>query len=118
MAVSVRMATGNLTVSVVSDNKDVFLAHTTCPVQVGEALWLVLGVVAWESNTRSFFRYGWMIHQGKALEGLMRVVKCCSPEVTCIVRNSWTRTCPLAPPSLSEPESSVRGEQHCYSHGT
>ncbi|GAB5571769.1 all trans-polyprenyl-diphosphate synthase PDSS2 isoform X1 [Prionailurus iriomotensis] len=39
--------------------------------KVGEALWLVLGVVAWESNTRSFFRYGWMIHQGKALEGLM-----------------------------------------------
>lgn len=62
-------------------------------------------------------RCGRSIRQGESSGGTRGWFKCCSPEVTCITHNSWTRTCPLAPPHLRGPESSVKGEQHWYSHG-
>nr|XP_055186674.1 all trans-polyprenyl-diphosphate synthase PDSS2 isoform X1 [Nyctereutes procyonoides] len=53
----------------------------------------------------------------KALEGLTGWFNSgCSPEVTCIISSSRTKTHPSTPPSLWGPESSVQDERTWYSH--
>lgn len=82
--------------------------HVACTLERhhGGSLWS-LG-----SRLRSFSSMaGWRHARGKALEGLPWTVEGCSPEVACIIHNSRSRTCRLAPPNLWGSESSVMSKQ-------